>query len=237
MPKKTAKKKTLKSKKRTANKKVKGDSAKKGKKVRRRKKVIYPVNYHLHTKKLEIMRAIPIMPCTIIAKTYQGFLFAHTQAEKVYAVYRRECESRGLVTRRIKGVSLDAKHPELERTENNWKIISKPCVRYNGVWEISDTESGESETFCGSGDGDNNIWSIMSAQTVAKKAALLDYFETSWPAPTDWVRVVKESIEELGPGQMFKAIKEIIPAKIFEATRIGDELGDYFNKILQKSRE
>lgn len=231
--KKTTIKRTLKRKKTT--KSVRKISTKKAKKKVRRK-VVRPVNYYLHTKKLEIMRAVPIMPCTVIAKTRQGFLFAHTQAEKVYDIYRRECESRGLIIRRIEGKTTSTVHPELNYENDGWVITEKPCVRFEGLWEIVDVASGESETFGGSGDGSNNIWSVMSAQTIAKKAALLDYFEVAWPQPTDWVRTVKESVEELGPQEMFKALKEIIPAKIFEATKIGDILGDYFNEMFQKGQ-
>jgi hypothetical protein len=205
-------------------------------KPRKKKVIVYPVNYHLHTKKLGIMRAIPIMPCTVITKTRQGFIFAHTQATEVYNTYRRECESRGLVIRRVEGKTTSATHPELDRKNDQWIVVEKPCVRFEGIWEIVDVESGERETFGGAGDGSNNIWSANSSQTIAKKQALLDYFEVAWPQPTDWVRTVKESIEELGPEQMFKALQEIIPAKIFEATKIGDILGDYFNKAFQKGK-
>lgn len=222
-------------KKKEAKKKVKKKVAKRKKvKKRVRRKPVYPLNYHLHEKKLEILRAVPIMPCSVLSKDMQGLRFAHTQAEKVYQVYRRECESRGLVIRRIEGETVDAEHPQLIKKESGWDIKSVPCVRFEGVWEICDKDSGETETFGGSGDGENGIWSANSAQTIARKQALLDYFETAWPQPTDWVKVIRESLEELGPQELVKAVKMIIPEKIAEATGIVDEIGNYFDKQFKK---
>ena len=205
------------------------------KKIRKRikRKPVYPLNYHLHAKKLEILRVVPIMPCSAISDDIHGLKFAHTQAEKVYQVYRRECESRNLVTRRIEGTTSNGTRPKFVQKESVWEIIEVPCVRFEGVWEICDKDSGEKETFGGSGDGDNNIWSANSAQTIAKKQALLDYFETAWPQPTSWLRVVRESLEELPPEEMVKAIKGIIPPKIAEATGIVQALYDYFESVMK----
>lgn len=221
-------------KKKKAKKKVaKRKIVKKKVKKRIRQKPIHPPCCHLHKKKLEILRAVPIMPCSTISDDIHGLKFAHTQAEKVYQVYRRECESRGLVTRRIEGTTSNGKRPKFVQKESVWEIIEVPCVRFEGVWEICDKDSGESETFGGSGDGDNNIWSANSAQTIAKKQALLDYFETAWPQPTSWLRVVRESLEELPPEEMVKAITSIIPTKIAEATGIVDAIYEYFESVMK----
>ena len=182
----------------------------------------------LHRKKLLIKRAVPIMPCSLISHDHKGRLFAHTQAEEVYQVYREKCDEYGLVIRRIDGESKPATYPRFKFVDEVLTIIEEPCVRYNGTWEICDVESGGRETFKGSGDGTNDVWSVMSAQTIAKKAALLDYFETAWPAPTDFTQVVRETIEKLGPDEMCNAIKQILPSKIVESTSICDIIMEYF---------
>ena len=216
----------------TKKKKAKKTTKKKAKKIAKRKrKIILPENYHLHQKKLEILRAIPTMPCSAISKDKQGLMFAHTQAEKVYQVYRRECESRGLVIRRIEGKTTDAKRPELIKLGKLLENVEVPCVRFEGVWEIEDVKSGEKETFGGAGDGDNDIWSANSAQTIARKQALLDYFETAWPQPTNWINVVQESLASLPPDEQIKAIEEIIPPKIAEATGIVDAMYEYLTNL------
>lgn len=239
MAKKTAKKtkktkKSLKakvSKKRTSNKKVVPA-----------KERIYRNHVHclyLHRAKLDIMESVPVMPCTVISKDHNGRLFAHTQAEEVYAVYREQCLKHGLVTRRIAGSAVTTKRPGVKRSADGerWEACSELCTRYQGTWEICHVDSGDTETFKGAGDGDNDIWSINSSQTVAKKCGLLDYFEVPWPAPTDWLKVIKDSIEVLPPEEMKKALFEIVPDKIMTATSIGEELVNYFNEVLAKHQK
>lgn len=212
------------------------------KRTKKTAKIIYryrkpkPECYYLHRAKLAIMEAVPIMPTTAIGKDHKGRLFAHTQAEKVYAIYREQCEKHGLVINRIAGESSNSECPELQRAGEEWKVVMAPCVRYEGKWSICHVGSGEKEIFLGAGDGNNDIWSINSAQTVAKKCGLLDYFEVAWPQPTDWLKVIRESVEELPPNELEKALKEIIPAKIMSATSIGEELANYFNSMLKKGK-
>ena len=241
MAKKTKKttKKPLKakvSKKRTSNQKVVRKRTTKVKSMRRRK--VVPHNFYLHTAKQAIMNAVPIMPCSVIKKDRGGRLYAHTQAENVYNVYREKCELHGLVIRKIEGMAYETTRPSFRINKDDvCETIKVPCVRYEGKWEVCHVASGETETFCGAGDGDNEIWSVNSAQTVAKKCGLLDYFEVAWPQPTDWLQTVRESMEELPPAELFKAIQGVIPKAIFEATKIGDLLTDYFNSVLKNSKK
>lgn len=218
-------------KKKKAKKKVKKKAKKKVK--RKIRKIVYIPGHNLHRKKLEILRAIPIMPCSVISKDRQGLRFAHTQAEKVYQVYRRECEERGLVIRRVEGKTTNGTRPTLTDKGKGWIVEEVPCVRFEGKWEICDAESGETETFGGSGDGDNEIWSANSAQTIARKQALLDYFEVAWPQPTDWVRVIRESLEDLEPQEFADAVKKIIPEKI---PGIVELITSFFDEFFQKGK-
>jgi hypothetical protein len=246
MAKKKAKttKKSLKakvSKKRKSNKKVVRKRKPKDKVVpatKTRKSspaiIVRSYNWYLHCAKLKIMKDVPIIPCTAIKKDRNGRLFAHTEAEKVYQLYREQCQKHRLVIRRIRGDALETGRPSLRFTKNDvWETQKVSCVRYEGQWEICHVDSGEHEYFEGAGDGDNEIWSINSAQTVAKKCGLLDYFEVAWPQPTDWLQAIKQTVEVLPPAEMKEALIEIIPSVIMESTSIGDEIIKYFGTVLK----
>ncbi|KKL72384.1 hypothetical protein LCGC14_2085400 [marine sediment metagenome] len=222
---------------------AKKKTKKKAKKTKKAKKVIqrFPMRPRnplasLHKKKLEILRAVPIMPCSAIGKDRQGLRYAHTQAEKVFQVYRRESESRGLVIRLVEGEAVNAKRPGEVKVGDQWQTKNVPCVRFNGKWEICDTATGQKETFKGSGDGDNEIWSNNSAQTIAFKQGLLMYFFTAWPQPTDWCKVIRKSLEEAGTEEFVKAMKMIIPEKIAKATGIIDMLDAFYSKPIKERK-
>ena len=229
-------------KKKTKKKAKKKTAKKTTPKIRYRYRTKYvPLPEHLscielHRAKLEIKRAVPIMPCTLINKDHKGRLFAHTQAEEIYKVFREQCNNKGLVIRRIKGKSKLATYPRFKFIDDKLEVVEEPCVRYNGVWEICHVESGGRETFHGSGDGTNDVWSINSAQTVAKKCGLLDYFEVPWPQPTDFAELVSDRLNNLEPGALEKALNQIIPPKIMQATSIGEVLTNYFNEVLKRQK-
>lgn len=191
----------------------------------------------LHKKKLEILLAVPVMPCSVIAKDKQGLRYAHTQAEKVFNTYRRECQSRGLVIRLVEGESIDAYRPDEVKVGDHWQPKAVSCVRFTGKWEICDSKTGQKETFIGSGDGDNDIWSNTSGMTVAFKEGLLLYFFTAWPQPTNWLKIVHDSLKDANPEDFVKAIKAIVPEKIAEATGMTAALDEYFSKPLKKRRK
>lgn len=241
-------KKKKKAKKKTAKKKAKKSTKKKAKKKTSKKKSAEEVTEHfpmrprnplgsLHKKKLEILRAVPIMPCSAISKDKQGLRYAHTQAEKVFQTYRRESESRGLVFRLVEGESIDAVRPEEVKVGDHWETKAVPCVRFTGKWEVCDSKTGQKETFIGSGDGDNEIWSNNSAQTIAFKQGLLMYFFTAWPQPTNWLRLVHDSLKDASPEEFTKAMKSIIPEKIAKATGIIDMLDAFYSKPLKKKEK
>lgn len=198
--KKTTKKSVIRKtvKKRTSNKKV----------VRKRKpkKEIIPPKT-LHEKKLLILKRVPIMPCSVISSDKQGIRFAHTQAENVFNRYREECQKEKLVIRLVQLKMSNHTYEEYRGQE--WVKVS--CSRAECVFEIKDTESGESEIFCGSGLGDNYVWSDNSAQTVAMKQGLLMYFFSAWPQPTTFIEIVKDSLGKLDKGQFAKTIIQMLP--------------------------
>lgn len=221
-------------KKKKAKKKTKKKGKKPPKKTRKPKALVLG----LHGKKLQILREVPMMPCSAISKDRRGLMYAHTQATEVYNKYREKCQDYGLTIRRIEGSTTDAHRPKFFKTQEGWDAKPVPCVRFEGVWEIRDNETGQTETFGGAGDGDNSIWSANSAQTVARKQALLDYFETAWPQPTDWCRVVREELQKLKGKDFAEALKQIMPEpayRILTATQAIKELTEYFQRRYQNA--
>jgi hypothetical protein len=229
--------------KKKTKKKVKKSSKKKAPKKKRTQPIrfvprIKPPLYHLHLKKEQIMRNVPVMPCTAIQKTRSGFVYAHTQAVEVYNTYREQCELYGLTIKRISGGFREGMSPELVRDESGWQLIKRPCVFYSGKWRITDTDTGEHEDFVGSGAGDNNIWSVMSAQTNAKKQALLDYFETCWPQPTSICELTNEYLQKLESSEDFKkAVKKLLPGNMGSSSAVVAEIEKYFQEQFSKKNK
>lgn len=206
MPKKKSNKKVKKATRRPKKAPRKAVSGRKAAKRRKpRRKPIFALR-ELHAKKLEILEAVPIMPCSVLGRDWQGSRFAHTQAERVYQIYREECTKRKLVIRRVKGETSDCKISDWDSKGN---CVERTGTLFQGVWEIRDNDTGETEEFGGSGQGLNGVWSANSAQTVAKKQALLDYFETAWPQPTDHLKVIRESLAAVPDAEKVEAYKQI----------------------------
>ncbi len=203
------------------------------KKAVKRKRTALPMKVHgLQAKKLQIMDEIPIMPCSAISKDRQGARYCHTQAAKVYATYRKACSMRGLTIRRVSGLESKAEYQDNRQDlEGKWIIQISICSKYEGVWEIRDSESGESETFCGAGYGDNYVWSCNSAQTVAKKQALLDYFEVCWPEPEDYLAIVKQTFDDLNVDNFKDAFKRVMPDKVRAAPNADKVILDFFASL------
>ena len=194
----------------------------------------------LHGKKLLILSEVPIMPCSAISKDRQGLMYAHTQATDVYNKYRDMCQKYGLTIRRTEGRTSNIEYPEVFWENGKPNVVLIKAVLFEGEWEIRDNETGQTEGFGGSGIGDNRVWSANSAQTVARKQALLDYFETAWPQPTDWARVVREELVKLKGDEFIKGVKMIMPewaADILDQTKAIQELRDYFGKEMPKCRK
>lgn len=223
MPKK--KKAVKKSVKKSAKKSVKKKTTKKHDPL----KQIKPIG--LHAKKLLIMQAVPVLPCSAVSKDRQGLMYAHSQAAKVFYTYSQECQKYGLTIRMIECDMSTAKYPIDRKTEAGWSIEYIECSRAVCKFRITDKESGEYEDFMASGLGDNTIWSDTSACTVAMKEALLLYFMTSWPQPTNMIKIIKDELKSLDGRDLVKAIEKIMPPKAYEIlTEAGamEELRKFF---------
>ena len=229
MPKKRrekAKKKPAKAPKK-AKKKAKKKKAKK-KKVKTRKKATKKVvkgslsdpGRGLYIKKLEIMNAVPIMPCSVLGRDRYGLRFAHTRAENVFQEYARLCRQKNLTIRMIEckmetlpfpfALPVDAnEQKELLKNVNLTELW--PWTRATCTFEIEDVATSQTEIFKGASLGNNDVWSDISAQTNAFKQALLLYFFTAWPQPCDHLKIIRESLEQITPAEKVEAFKQILP--------------------------
>ncbi len=216
-----------KKKKKAVKKKVK----KLAKKKTTKKKKQYPLPIGLHAKKLLIMAAVPVMPCSAVSKDRHGLMYAHSQAAKVFYTYAQKCIEYGLTIRMIECEMSTAKYPMDIKTEAGWDIRYIECSRAVCKFRITDKESGQCEDFMASGLGDNEIWSDTSACTVAMKEALLLYFHTSWPQPTNIIKIIKDEFKKLKGEDLKKAIEMVMPPAIYKALTETDamkQLDEYF---------
>ena len=216
--KKIAKKKTAKKKK--VAKKKKRKKAKSKTPAPKKPRVQYK---GLQAKRFEIMKAVPQMPCSAISKDFQGLQYCHTQATDVYQIYRNEMKDRGLTINMIgcksESVLVYEESKETPTIINqNIALEKKHIKNYNSrshcTFRITDTESGQYDDIQSTALGNNDVWSDNSAQTVAMKQALLQYYFTSWPQPLDHVEVVRSSLTELGGDEFKKAVTAMMPLKI-----------------------
>ncbi len=200
-----------------AKKKVvkKKAAKKKTKKSTRRKKppqVIQipnePTLADLHQKKLKIMQEVPIIPCSAIMKDRQGQIFAYTKAEKIFAIFAQKCRDYKLVV-----APIEVDMSETAPVFNGEKLVKISRSRAVMRFQITDTESGQSETFMGAGLGDNDVWSDNSSQTVAMKQGLIMYFFTAWPQPDSHLDLIREELAGQSAADFVAGIKAIMPEK------------------------
>lgn len=242
MAKKKAKKKKAKkkAKKKTTKKATKKTVKKTVKKAAKKKH--YPLHQirSLHAKKLQIMSEVAVIPCSAISKDRYGLMYAHTQAEKIFQLYAEKCRQAKLVVRMIECVISSIKYPDILRGVESDLPTSVDSVLAVCKFEIRDTESSETETFMGAGLGDNHVWSANSAQTVAMKQALIQYFFTAWPQPTDYCEVIRKELAGLKGEEFYKAIKKMLPEKPIEPLTQSvalKELVEYFAGPIKKPKE
>ena len=103
---------------------------------------------------------------------------------------------------------------EIRGLDEKITIIKKAGVRCRGTWRITDAETGQSETFCGIGEGTNAEWRTLTMQTVMFKQALLMYYFTSWPVPTNMHEIIKEELAKLPEKQLYEAIASMLPKSV-----------------------
>ena len=95
-------------------------------------------------------------------------------------------------------------------------------------YEITDVDTGYSIFVVGSGLGGNGAWSVNSAQTVARKQALLNTFGCSYNQP----ETAKKAVKRLTKGFKVDSVIQVVSGK--EAT---DEMLDYFGNQLKEKED
>ncbi len=192
----------------------------------------------LRSKKLKIMKEVPVFPCSVITKDRQGNMFAYTQADKIFRTYYEKAIAYKLDFAIVELQSEDATYSESYFDEGKLVIKEIPCTRVRLKVLVTDIESGQTASFWGSGKGDNGVWSETSANTIAFKQALIMWFLNSWPQPTDWCEVIRKELTNLKGEEFYKAIKKILPEKppepLTESAAI-KELMEYFSGATKKS--
>lgn len=223
------KKKSKKAVRKNAKEAKKGQpkaATKKAKKKAKKKMTIVG----LQNKRFEVMKAVPIVPCSVISKDPQGLQYAHTQAVKIYREYRRE-----MIKQRITP-------PTLIKCETESVLVKRLATgeefyssRATCTFRISDADNpNDYDEVQGTALGSNDVWSDNSAQTVCEKQVLLQYFLADWPQPTDYVEVVRASLNELPPKDFRDAMTQMMPEKIMSNAGAMKALEVFFDEALRK---
>jgi len=224
---------TVKTSKKNTKKKVakKKTTKKKVVKPRRNPLIALPPLYNLHKKKLEIMAAVPIMPCSAISHDRQGNIYHHTQATKVFYTYNQLLIEKQLVINMIECTSRPATYVIDVKVGEKWEVIEVPCTEVCAKFRITDAETGQYEDFKSVGLGDNEVWSATSAVTVCMKEAYLVYFHTCWPEEDTTIKTMQQAIKKLPRDQVVKAIEAVVGKeawKIMTDTKAVEELKKHF---------
>jgi hypothetical protein len=115
-----------------------------------------------------IAQACPNPPCTGIHKD-QADEYPYTRAQEIFSTYHKLMHERRIVI-----------VPGQMRTFMDTRAYRVECE-----WHIIDADTGYSMSQWSSGLGNNGIWSLQSAITVAKKQLLLMLFMAEWPCEFD----------------------------------------------------
>ncbi len=171
-----------------------------------------PVRHSLLEKKLQIMKDNPYMPCSSISKDRAGMRVAHTHADKVFHKYYEASIA----------AKLSFSCVEMHERDTECGTHKGRLVRCRFM--VRDLDSHEVDHFWGAGEGDNFVWSVLSAQTVAFKQGLLMYFFTSWPQPEEFIEIVKSHFEGSQGEELIRDLRNTLPDEI---AKIMEDVGAY----------
>lgn len=160
----------------------------------------------LFEKKLAIMAAYPIVPTSVLSKDKYGSWYPYTRAEEIFYKYSKACREHRLVIRTVKMQVELLQIPPQVPAEGKQTMVDRyfPLCLATGTYEIRDLDSGETEQFMASGLGDNQVWAANSAQTVAKKQGLIEYFFTAWPQQENYASLIREDLNKIEDFETFK---------------------------------
>jgi len=154
----------------------------------------FQMRARLAQKVLAIHRALPKAPQTG-THTAEGDEYAFTRAAEVFEAYHGLMEEHGLVMIPTSCISFH---------DQGW-------YRVDMQFELIDCDTGYVQRVAGSGLGNNAIWSLHSAQTVAKKQAMLLAFMSSWDTWLLEEAMIKKCMEDGArqgsPERVYKAME------------------------------
>jgi hypothetical protein len=106
-------------------------------------------------------------------------------------------------------------------------VMDPRAYRVDCEWIIIDTDTGFSVSMWSSGLGNNGIWSIQSAVTVAKKQLLLVLFMAHWPCEFD---VSLDASQALGEASLWNTMSAREVKAVLDGFKadITKQLGDFF---------
>jgi len=166
-------------------------------------------------KKIKLMQKIHLVMCNVprIECTLQEVSaeddqpYYYTAADTVFKIYREQFIKIGLNF-----------FPVLGKTGMDGRFY-EAAIQY----EIIDIETGYGQKVIGFGQGANGVWSLNSAQTVAKKQAMLATFNASYGPPEPATKVVRKQVEGFNPEQAI-AYKSAAEANQDMETYFGQKL-------------
>ena len=118
----------------------------------------------------------PTIECKLVGEDDEG-RFGYTEAAAVFRMYSDAFKKHKVHFYQI-----------FEET-----IVCNNCVKSHVIFEIVDIETGYiwPKKAPGSGLGTNGQYSANTAQTLAKKQAMLMFFNCSWPQPEPFTKEVR----------------------------------------------
>ena len=171
----------------------------------------------LHRKIQLIMDKVPVIEASGYEIDELDNDYYYTEAATVFEVYTEAMVSVGLTFVPI--------HAET--------CFEHRAYKATVTYRVTDVDTGAYIDVVGVGLGANGIWSYNSAQTVARKQALLNTFGASYPQPPDTKKDVRKAVKMFRPLDMILTCKSAV-----------QEVDDYFaekfktvKKVLAKKKK
>ena len=124
--------------------------------------------------------------------------YPYTRASEIFATYHELMATHGLDLTPCACTS---------REERGWYSVDM-------VWQLTDLETGYSELKASSGTGNNSVWGVLSAQTVARKQALLMIFHATWECDMLEERMLRQAARDgsgrNAPERMIRAVEGVM---------------------------
>jgi len=140
-------------------------------------------------------------------------LFNYTNAQKVFDVYRKQCEKHHLT------IVPDASWPPVITSDRGLVTVAMPYL-------VTDLETGATFRTMGIGSGANQDWAANTANTRCRKQMLLTLFDALWSDPEEMRRDRAE--QNLSESLGFD-VRRISDAKLF-----GDLMREFFAQTRAK---